>query len=1115
MELLTQQTSQKTVEEEAAAAARETRREPPKEEENEDEEEEEEEDEDALLEEPTDLYNNQTNANIDDESDLKDEQFHSLDVNVNHMDLLHENDDLQQENNNNNNNNNNNENECPLDDDHDDQLQQNEEEGLYDDVMTDANGGAGGNVTLNISASDSINPSLTGLLQQTGGLGVNNTDAKVSQKSAITSSSTTPITTTTTTTTSTTTTSSHSHNYIKRVSCYIGNLTWWTQDKHLHEAIGQEPLNVADLLEIKFYENKINGQSKGFCLCTVGSDASFRTIMDKLPKREINGQAPVCTHFSRHFFNQFEEQARKDMANSAGGGGGQSQGGGGSNSNNNGNVPLGDNHHHISSSHVGHHGGIGLVNHHHQHHHHNHNNSYINNNNNNNSQHHHSQNSNGISQLNASNGVVLTGPNQFMNRSSRSYTTSTNNGLGNGIMPPTLSSSGSQMRPQNNANFQINRPLGGGLVGQFPNQSRLSGGGGGSILGLSGPGNNGVTRPNVYGGQNGVGFNNRGINLSQTQNQTSLMGNRPPFSSGQQSSGNGGGGGSPMRPQAHLSNMVNMTTPQQNNLGMSLLSNPSQRLAPGTSSQINQNPLIQQQQQQQQQHQRNNNDWSLNPQQQSQQSFNSLPGPINNNNSGLSLPISQNHHQQQQQQQQQQPSPQNQQLINGLQQNTLIYQQQQQQQQRQVVGNLTSQSTQFLSSNNNLLAPRNPPAQNSNLFQQQTYGVLQANSQTAQMHQNAANIMPQQGLASLSNLQQVGQQLQGMQDIYRDQHQHHHQQQQQQQHLHKLSSNGAPPHMQQQQNVADLEFHEALEKNRIVSSSAISRAVQDASLGHFASSIETLVTAISLIKQSKCAHDERCKLFISSLQDTKKGIEEKYYQLTAMANQSQTGVIVSHHRGGVSSNSIDLLLPPSSHHHHQHHLQQQQQQPHHHHHRESRGNSRDRERERERDRDRDRDRTDRQVILTDNSRLIMPEGGGGGGGRKRQSSRSRSNSRHRSTRIRGSGETTTTTTSSRDRETSAAAAAVSAAASSRSGTSSSRSKKSSHHHRTDRSRSRDHQVREQRSERTDRNRGGERDRDRVAILEIDDDYYEHEHAMIAAGMAEQSSSRYHHRSSRH
>ena len=47
--------------------------------------------------------------------------------------------------------------------------------------------------------------------------------------------------------------------------------------------------------------------------------------------------------------------------------------------------------------------------------------------------------------------------------------------------------------------------------------------------------------------------------------------------------------------------------------------------------------------------------------------------------------------------------------------------------------------------------------------------------------------------------------------------------------------------------------------------------------GDFASAIETLVTAISLIKQSKIASDDRCKILISSLQDTLHGIEEKSY----------------------------------------------------------------------------------------------------------------------------------------------------------------------------------------------------------------------------------------------
>lgn len=68
-----------------------------------------------------------------------------------------------------------------------------------------------------------------------------------------------------------------------------------------------------------------------------------------------------------------------------------------------------------------------------------------------------------------------------------------------------------------------------------------------------------------------------------------------------------------------------------------------------------------------------------------------------------------------------------------------------------------------------------------------------------------------------------------------------------------------------------------MSRNRTVSSSAIARAVSDAAAGEYASAIETLVTAISLIKQSKVAADDRCKILISSLQDTLRGVETKSY----------------------------------------------------------------------------------------------------------------------------------------------------------------------------------------------------------------------------------------------
>lgn len=66
--------------------------------------------------------------------------------------------------------------------------------------------------------------------------------------------------------------------------------------------------------------------------------------------------------------------------------------------------------------------------------------------------------------------------------------------------------------------------------------------------------------------------------------------------------------------------------------------------------------------------------------------------------------------------------------------------------------------------------------------------------------------------------------------------------------------------------ISEVEFEEIMNRNRTVSSSAISRAVRDASAGDYGSAIETLVTAISLIRQSRIANDDRCKVLVTALE---------------------------------------------------------------------------------------------------------------------------------------------------------------------------------------------------------------------------------------------------------
>ncbi|KAJ8381394.1 hypothetical protein SKAU_G00021720 [Synaphobranchus kaupii] len=95
----------------------------------------------------------------------------------------------------------------------------------------------------------------------------------------------------------------------KRIALYIGNLTWWTTDEDLTEAIRSVGIN--DVLEIKFFENRANGQSKGFALVCVGSESSSRKLLELLSKRELHGQNPIVTPCNKQSLSQFEMQSRK------------------------------------------------------------------------------------------------------------------------------------------------------------------------------------------------------------------------------------------------------------------------------------------------------------------------------------------------------------------------------------------------------------------------------------------------------------------------------------------------------------------------------------------------------------------------------------------------------------------------------------------------------------------------------------------------------------------------------------------------------------------------------------------------------------------------------------
>lgn len=90
---------------------------------------------------------------------------------------------------------------------------------------------------------------------------------------------------------------------------YIGNLTWWTTDQDVINSINS--VGVTDVQEVKFFENRNNGQSKGFCVVTFTSEASLPIVMEKLPKLELYGQNPVVTPYNRQSLNLFESQTKQ------------------------------------------------------------------------------------------------------------------------------------------------------------------------------------------------------------------------------------------------------------------------------------------------------------------------------------------------------------------------------------------------------------------------------------------------------------------------------------------------------------------------------------------------------------------------------------------------------------------------------------------------------------------------------------------------------------------------------------------------------------------------------------------------------------------------------------
>ncbi|CAB1419740.1 unnamed protein product [Pleuronectes platessa] len=100
-------------------------------------------------------------------------------------------------------------------------------------------------------------------------------------------------------------------NSEKRLSLYFGNFPWWTSDKDI-TGLAQN-LGVRDIKEIKFAENRINGQSRGYAEVVVTSEESFKILLEKIPQCKLNGDKLDCRFATRQNLNVFEDIANKRM----------------------------------------------------------------------------------------------------------------------------------------------------------------------------------------------------------------------------------------------------------------------------------------------------------------------------------------------------------------------------------------------------------------------------------------------------------------------------------------------------------------------------------------------------------------------------------------------------------------------------------------------------------------------------------------------------------------------------------------------------------------------------------------------------------------------------------
>lgn len=96
---------------------------------------------------------------------------------------------------------------------------------------------------------------------------------------------------------------------LRKLSLYIGNFPWWTSDMDITSMA--RTLGVTDIAEIKFAENRANGQSRGYAEVVVTSEESLKILLEKTSQCLLNGERVDCRFATRQNLTVFEDIANK------------------------------------------------------------------------------------------------------------------------------------------------------------------------------------------------------------------------------------------------------------------------------------------------------------------------------------------------------------------------------------------------------------------------------------------------------------------------------------------------------------------------------------------------------------------------------------------------------------------------------------------------------------------------------------------------------------------------------------------------------------------------------------------------------------------------------------